>query len=189
MSLSVRTALFALAALGAVAFATVRITRAAEQKSTEQAPVERGVTPAQAAVTLAKLHAPSGFRQVATCRFAEPRFAQKCFWTPHSLMLDARTLARVSASWPARAGVDPLIDFCSTPHRSRAGIVRGHCNWELELGPELVIASADLLKVPSGRPTRKVAEALRYWRQGTEIRLTVIGHWPHDKPPTSAPHL
>jgi hypothetical protein len=98
-------------------------------------------------------------------------------------VLDARTLERISASWTARAGVNPLLDFCSTPHGNRAGIVLGHCNWELEVGPELVAASADLLKVPSGPPTRKVAEALRYWRRGTEIQLTVIGHWPHDKAP------
>jgi hypothetical protein len=185
--LPVRTTLLALAALAAVGFATVRITWAAEQKPTEveQPLPEREVTSAQAAVTLAKLHAPPGFRQVATCRFVEPRLAQKCFWTPSTLVLDARTRERISASWPAKASVDPLIDFCSRPHHNRAGIVLGFCNWGLELGPELVSASADLLKVPSGRPTRKVAEALPYWRRGTEIRLTVIGHWPHDKAPAS----
>jgi hypothetical protein len=190
MPLYVRTTLLAVAALAALALAAVRITHAAEHRSIVEPPrPERSATPAQAAATLARLHAPPGFRQVATCRFAEPATAQKCFWTPRALVLDARTLERISASWPARAGVDPLLDFCSTPHRNRAGIVLGHCSWELELGPELVDAFADLLEVPSGHPTQKVAEALRYWRRGTEIRLAIIGHWPHDKAPVSALHL
>ncbi len=187
--LYIRTTLLAVAALVAVGFATVRITRAAEQKPTEMERPTREVTPAQAAATLAKLHPPPGFRQVTTCRFAEPRTARKCFWTPRALVLDARTLERISAFWPARAGVDPLLDLCSTSHRNRAGIVLGHCTWELELGPELVVASANLLKVPPGAPTGKVAEALRYWRRGTEIKLTVIGHWPRDKVPKDASSL
>jgi pimeloyl-ACP methyl ester carboxylesterase len=191
VALPARTTLLALAALAAVAFASVRITRAAlKPAKVEQTQPEREATPAQAAATLAKLHAPPGFRQVTTCRFPEARFAQKCFWTPRTLVLDTQTLERVSATWPAQAGADPLFDPCSTmPHRNREGILWGHCNWELELGPELVIASADSVKVPAGHPTPKVAELLRSWRRGTEIRLTVIGHWPHDEAPASAPRL
>jgi hypothetical protein len=142
----------------------------------------------QAAATLSKLHAPPGFRQVKTCRFAEPQYSQKCFWTERVLPLDAQTLERISAYWPARAGVDPLLDFCSRSHRDRAGIAIGSCSWELELGPELVGAAADTLQVPPGPPTQKVAGALRYWRRGTEVRLTVIGHWPHDKAPPERPN-
>src|SRR5271157_586304 len=139
MSLPLRTALLAAAALAAVGFAAVRITHASEQKPVEveePARPERSATPAQAAATLAKLHAPPGFRQVNSCRFPFGTGAEECFWTPRALALDARTLERISASWPARAGVDTLLDFCSRPHHHRGGIVMGHCNWELELGPE-----------------------------------------------------
>jgi hypothetical protein len=192
MPLPVRTTLLALAALAAVGFAAVRISHAAEQKpvDVEQARPEREVTPAQAATTLAKLGPPPGFRQVQHCRFADPDFAKKCFWTPRALDLDAPTLERISASWPARAGVDPLLDFCAGPHRHRAGIVMGYCSWELELGPELVAVASDSVFVPS-RSTRTptAAKVLRYWRRGTEIRLTVIGHWPHHKAPASALRL
>jgi hypothetical protein len=192
MPLPVRTTLLALTALAAVGFAAVRITHAAEPKpvAVEQARPEREVTPAQAAATLAKLGPPPGFRQVQHCRFADRGFAEKCFWTPRALDLDVPTPERISASWPARAGVDPLLDFCFGPHRDRAGIVMGHCTWELELGPELVAVSSDSVFVPSGSTrTPTGAKALRYWRRGTEIKLTVIGHWPHDKTPASALRL
>jgi hypothetical protein len=187
MSLPLRTTLLAAAALAAVGFAAVRITHAAEQKPivAEQARPEREVTPAQAAATLAKLGPPPGFRQVQHCRFADRGFAEKCFWTPRALDLDAATLERISVSWPARAGVDPLLDFCFGPHRHRAGIVMSHCTWELELGPELVAVFSDSVFVPSGSTrTPTAAKVLRYWRGGTEIRLTVIGHWPHDRAPS-----
>jgi hypothetical protein len=192
MLLPVRIALLALAALTAVGFAAVRITDAAEQKpiAVEHAGPEREVTPAQAAATLAKLGPPPGFRQVQQCRFADRGFAEKCFWTPRTLDLDVPTLERISASWPARADVDPLLDFCFGHHRDRAGIVMGHCTWELELGPELVAVSSDSVFVPSGSTrTPTAAQVLRYWRRGTEIKLTVIGHWPHDKAPASALRL
>ena len=66
----------------------------------------------------------------------------------------------------------------------------GHCNWELELGPELVAVSSDSVLVPAGSTrTPTAAKVLRYWRRGTEIKLTVIGHWPHDKAPASALRL
>jgi hypothetical protein len=185
MPLRARTVVLAVAALGAVAFATVRIARAAEQNPTvaEQTRPEREATPGQAAATLAMLHSPPGFRRVTKCRFAEAGAAEKCFWSPRGLVLDARTLERVSASWPARAGMRPNIDGCYGPHRAPSGIVLGHCNWELEIGRELVLASMNLLEVPSGPPTPKVAQALRYWRRGTEIRLRVIGHWRDGKAP------
>jgi hypothetical protein len=189
MSLPLRTALLAAAALAAAGFAAVRITHAAEQKpvAVEQARPERSATPAQAAATLAKLHVPPGFRQVKPCRFAERGAAEKCFWTPRALDLDAHKLERISAVWPARAGVNPLLDGCFRPRHHKAGIVMGHCNWELELGPELVVVFANSVFVPT-RSTRTptVAKVLRYWRRGTEIRLSVIGHWPHDKAPSSS---
>jgi hypothetical protein len=192
MPLPVRTALLAVAALAALALAAVRITHAAEQKpiAVEQARPERSATPAQAAATLAKLHAPPGFRQVKSCRFPFGTGAEKCFWTPRALVLNAKTLERISASWPARAGVDPLLDFCSAPHHHPAGIVMGHCNWELELGPELVAVSSDSVLVPTrSARTPTAAKVLRYWRRGTEITLGVIGHWPHDRAPASALRL
>ena len=135
MPLPVRTALLAVAAFAALALAAVRITSAAEQKpvAVEQAQPEREVTPAQAATTLAKLGPPPGFRQVQHCRFADRGFAEKCFWTPRALDLDVPTLERISASWPARAGVVPLLDFCLGPHHDRAGIVMGHCTGSLNL--------------------------------------------------------
>jgi hypothetical protein len=188
MPLPLRTTLLAAAALAAVGFAAVRITHAAEQKpvAVEQAGPERSATPAQAAATLAKLYAPPGFRQVKSCRFPFGAVAEKCFWNPRALVLDARTLERISASWPARAGVDPLLDFCSGPHHDRGGIVMGHCNWELELGPELVAVSSDSVFVPSGSTRKPIdAKVLRYWRRGTEITLGVIGHLPHDKAPAA----
>lgn len=180
--------LLALAALAALGFAAVRITHAAEQKPVGQP--EREVTPAQAAATLAKLSPPAGFRQVQHCRFADRGVTEKCFWTPRTLDLEVPTLERISASWPARAGVDPLLDFCFGPHRDRAGIVMGHCSWELELGPELVTVFSNSVFVPSRSiRTPTGAKVLRYWRRGTEIKLTVIGHWPHDKVPASALRL
>lgn len=136
MPLPVRTALLAVAALAALALAAVRITSAAEHKTiaVESAEPQRSATPAQAAATLAKLNAPAGFRQVKSCRFRNPVVvAEKCFWTPRALALDAQTLARISASWSARAGVVPLLDSCFGPRHHRGGIVVGHCNWELEL--------------------------------------------------------
>jgi hypothetical protein len=187
MPLPVRTALLALAALG---LAAVRITSAAEHKTVvvqESAGPERSATPTQAAATLAKLHAPPGFRQVKSCRFPFSAVAEKCFWTPRALVLDARTLERISASWPARAGVVPLLDFCFGRRHHRGGIVMGHCSWELELGPELVAVSSDSVFVPAGSTrTPTAAKVLRYWRRGTEIKLAVIGHWPHDKAPRAA---
>jgi hypothetical protein len=192
MPLPVRTALLAVAALAALALAAVRITSAADHKTivVESAGPQRSATLAQAAATLAKLHAPPGFRQVKSCRFPDSAVAEKCFWTPRALVLDARTLERISASWPARAGVVPLLDFCSGPRRHRGGIVMGHCTWELELGPELVAVSYDSVLVPAGSTrTPTAAKVLRYWRRGTEIKLAVIGHWPHDKAPASALRL
>jgi hypothetical protein len=57
-----------------------------------------------------------------------------------------------------------------------------HCSWELEAGPELVTVSADSVLVPArSTQTPDGVKVLRYWRRGTEIRLHVIGHWPHDK--------
>jgi hypothetical protein len=192
MPLPVRTALLAVAALAALALAAVRITSAAEHKIivAESAGPERSATPAQAAATLAKLHAPPGFRQVKSCRFRDSAVAEKCFWTPRALVLDAQTLERISASWPARAGVVPLLDFCSGPRHIREGIVMAHCNWELELGPERVSVASDSVLVPAGStrmPT--AAKVLRYWRRGTEIKLVVIGHGPNDKAPASALRL
>ena len=64
----------------------------------------------------------------------------------------------------------------------------GHCNWELELGPELVAVSANSVFVPTRSTRTPTAEkVLRYWRRGTEITLSVIGHWPQDKAPTGHP--
>jgi len=193
MPLPVRTALLAVAALAALALAAVRITSAAEHRTiaAESAEPRRSATPAQAAATLAKLNAPAGFRQVKSCRFPDSVVvAEKCFWTPRALALDAQTLERISASWPARAGVVPLLDFCFGPRHDRGGIVVGQCSWELELGPELVAASSDSVFVPAGSTrTPTAAKLLRYWRRGTEIKLTVIGHWPDDKAPPSALRL
>lgn len=188
MVLPLRTALLAAAAVAALGFAVVRITHAAEQQPVEvepTRPVERSATPTQAAATLAKLHAPPGFRQIEPCRLAEKGAAEKCFWTPRALALNVHAAARISAVWPARAGVDPLLDFCPRAHHDRHGIMRGLCTWELELGPELVDVSANSTLIPA-RSTRTpfAKKVLHYWRRGTEIRLNVIGHWPHDKPPS-----
>jgi hypothetical protein len=66
----------------------------------------------------------------------------------------------------------------------------GFCTWELELGPELVDVSSNSVLVPAGSTrTPTAAKVLRYWRRGTEIRLSVVGHWPHDKEPSSALRL
>jgi hypothetical protein len=139
---------------------------------------------------LAKLHAPPGFRDVKSCRFPDSAIAEKCFWTTRALVLDAQTLERISATWPARASVVPLLDFCSDPHNHRGGIAIDHCSWELELGPELVAVFADSVLVPAGSTrTPTAAKVLRYWRRGTEINMAVIGHWPHDKTPASALRL
>jgi hypothetical protein len=193
MPLPVRTALLAVAALAALALAAVRITSAAERRAivVESAEPQRSATPAQAAATLAKLKAPAGFRQVKSCRFPNPVVvAEKCFWAPRALVLDTQTLERISASWPARAGVVPFLDFCFGPRHHRGGIVAGHCTWELELGPELVAVSSDSVFVPAGSTRTPTAKKwLRYWRRGTEIKLAVIGHWPHDKAPPSALRL
>jgi hypothetical protein len=192
MPLSVRTALLAVAALAAVAFAAVRISSAHRTVEWEPEPARREVTPAQAAATLAKLGPPPGFRQVG-CAFpiaAQEAFAQRCYLNPHALVLDPQTLRRISASWPARAGVVPLLDFCSGPHHWKGGLVLRHCSWHLELGIELIGVVSDSLLVPPGPPrTRIAAKALRYWRRGTEISLTVAGHWPHGKAPASALRL
>jgi hypothetical protein len=65
-----------------------------------------------------------------------------------------------------------------------------HCNWGLELGPELVTVKSDSVFIPArSLRTPTAAKVLRYWRRGTEIKLTVIGHWPHDKAPASALRL
>jgi hypothetical protein len=191
MPLSVRTALLAVAALAALALAAVRITHASEPKAVnEPTGRERSATPAQAAATLAKLHAPPGFRLLKSCRVPDGSVAEKCFWAPRALTIDGREAQRISDSWPARAGYDPLLDFCFGPHRLKGGIVMGHCNWELELGPELVTVASDSVLVPArSRRTAEAAKVLRYWRSGTEIKLGVIGHWPHDKVPASAPRL
>jgi hypothetical protein len=192
MALATRTALLAVAALAAVGLAAVRITNAAEHRTivVESAGPERSATPAQAAATLAKLHAPPGFGEVAHCRFADPTAAEKCFWSPRALVLDGRHAQRISDSWPARAGYDPLLDFFFGPHRDKAGIVMSHATWELELGPELVSVFADSVFVPTGSlRTPTAARVLRYWRRGTEVRLAVIGHWPHDRAPASALRL
>ena len=193
MPLPVRAALLAVAVLAALTAAAVRITHAAQPKTIYEAPTpERSATPAQAAATLAKLNAPPGFLQVKTCRFAERGGAdkEKCFWTPRALTIDGREAQQISDSWPARAGYDPLLDFCFRPHRHKSGIVMGHCTWELELGPELVTVMSDTVLIPArSRRTPQAAKVLRHWRAGTEIRLDVIGHWPHDKVPASAPRI
>jgi hypothetical protein len=192
MPLPKRTALLAVAAVAALALAAVRITSAAEHTTivVESAEPQRSATPAQAAATLAKLHAPPGFRQVKDCRFPDSAIAEKCFWTPRALVLDAQTLERISAAWPARAGVVPFLDVCSSSRHHRRRIVIGRCNWALELGPELVVVSSDSVLIPAGSTrTPTAAKVLRYWRRGTEIKLAVIGHWPHDKVPTSALRL
>jgi len=179
VSLLARTTFLALAALAAVALAAVRITNAAEHKTivTEPAAPTREVTAAQAAATLAKLRPPPGFRQVKQCRFPDRDFTQKCFWTPHALVIDAHAVSRMAAFWRSRAGGIPLLEGCSGPHHWRGGLVLRHCNWGLELGPERVGVSSDSLLAPPGPPrTRTATKALRYWRRGTEIRMTVIGH-------------
>lgn len=62
----------------------------------------------------------------------------------------------------------------------------GYCTWELELGPERVAVFSNSVLVPAGSThTPTAAKVLRYWRRGTEIQLSVIGHWPHDKEPSS----
>jgi hypothetical protein len=186
MSSPVRTALLAVAAVAAVGVAAVRITSAAEHRTivVESARPEREVTPAQAAATLAKLDTPPGFRQVRDCRFAQREFTQKCFWIPHALELDAQSIGLMAAFWHVQAGGIPLLDGCYGPHHWPEGMVLSHCSWELEVGRERVSASSDSLLVPPGRArTRFARKALRYWRSGTEVRLTVIGHWPHGKAP------
>lgn len=165
MSLPARTALLALAALAALAVAAVRITSAAEHKTVvaERAAPTREVTPAQAAATLAKLRAPPGFRHVTQCRFAEARYAQRCFWTPRALEIDAHAVRRVSAFWGLPALGGPLLSGCSGPHHWRGGLVLRHCSWALELGPEAVLVYSDSLFVPPGPVrARTAAKALRY---------------------------
>jgi hypothetical protein len=189
MPVPVRTALLAVAALAAVAFAAVRITNAHTTIEREPEPPHREVTPAQAAATLAKLHAPPGFRQV-TCHFADREFAQKCYLNPHALVLNTKTLLRLSATWPARAGVVELLDFCGGPHHWKYGLALRHCSWHLEVGIELVGVSSNSLRVPPGRAqTQFGRKVLRSWRRGTEIELTVAGHWPGGKAPKNALRL
>jgi len=188
--LPVRTALLAIAALAALALAAVRITHAAEHTSTvaESRRPERSATPAEAAATLAALHAPRGFRPVTSCRFAESGVTEKCFWTPRVLDLDAHKLERIAAAWQPRAGVVSDIDSCSGPRRHRAGIVMGHCSWALEFGSQLVVVYADSVFVPRrSRRTPIARKVLRYWRSGTEVRL-VIGRGPHGRVPASVLH-
>jgi hypothetical protein len=189
MPLPFRTALLAVAAFAALAFAAVRITNAHRTFEREPEAPRREVTPAQAAATLAKFHTPPGFRQVRDCRFALHEAAQKCFWTPRALAFDVNAANRMAAFWRLRALGDPLIDGCYEPHW-KGGVVLRHCNWELEVGPELVGAKADSLLVPPGRARTRIARrALRSWRRGTEVRLTVFGHWPHGTAPKNALHL
>jgi hypothetical protein len=175
MPLPVRTTLLAVAALAAVALAAVRITSAAEHRTTaEPATPERKVTQAQAAATLAKLHAPPGFRQVTPCRFPEEN--QKCFWTPRALVIDVREAGRIAASEGTRAVGLPLISGCFGPSHLKGGLVHRHCAWNLELGRELVDVFSDSLRAPPGPPrTRFARKAFRIWRRGTEISMTVIG--------------
>jgi hypothetical protein len=184
--LALRSALLALAALAAVAVAAVRITNAAEHRTivAEQAGPEREVTPTQAAATLSKLHSPPGFRQVTQCRFPERDRAEKCFWTPHALPIDVQAIRRIAAFWREQAVGIPLLSGCFGARHWRGGMVFRHCNWDLELGPELVAVFSDSLLVPHGRERTRIArKALRYWRRGTEIHLVVIGHWPRTGPP------
>jgi hypothetical protein len=188
MPVPIRTALLTVAALAAVGIAAARITSAAEHRSfaAESTP-HREVTPDQAAATLARFAPPPGFRPVRQCRFQDASFAAKCFWTPRALPIDAPAVRRLSRSWGLQALGRPFLDGCSGPRDWREGMVIRHCNWALEAGPELVDAAADSLSVPPGRArTRFARKALRYWRSGTELRLTVIGHWPHDKGPTQS---
>jgi hypothetical protein len=178
MPLLTRTALLAVAALAAVGFAAVRITHAAEHRTIAVEPESphREVAPAQAAATLAKLNTPPGFRQVRDCRFAERDSAQKCFWTPRALAIDVTAANRMAAFWRVRAGGIPGLDGCFAPHHWKGGMVLRHCNWELEVGPELVSVLSDSLLVPHGGARAHFArKALRYWRSGTEVRPRVIG--------------
>jgi hypothetical protein len=150
----------------------------------ERAGPRREVTAAQAAATLARLHAPAGFSEVSRCRFAERGSAQKCFWTARALPIDAPAIRRIVTFERARPWPASLLAGCSGPHHWHQGLVLRACHWAFELGPELVLLSVDSLLVPPGRARSRFAlRALRWWRSGTEIRMTVIGHWPHDKEP------
>jgi hypothetical protein len=182
MPLPVRAALLAVAALAALAFAAVRITSAADHRTTEQESPKREVTAPQAAATLAKLQAPPGFREIAPCRF--PQQYQKCFWTPHALDVDVPEAERIAAAQHTRAVGIPLISGCHGSLHPKGGIVLRACAWNLEIGPELLAVFTNTLSMPPGPPrTRKARKALRYWRRGTEIQMVVIGHWPHGKEP------
>jgi hypothetical protein len=183
MPIWTRTALLAVAALGAVALAAVRITSAAEHKTivVEEAPRVREVTLAQAAATLTKLHPPPGFR-VRACH--ERADADKCFWTPRVFAVGTRTMRRIVVFERARPSSGPL-DGCLPAHHYRAGLVLRACAWGLELGRELVMFTSTSLLAPPGKPKTRIArKVLSSWRRGTEIEMTVIGHWPHDKVPS-----
>jgi hypothetical protein len=186
MPLPVRTMLLAVATLAAVAFAAVRITSAAEHRTAGAAPStpERQVTPAEAAATLAKLRPPPGFRQIKDCRFRETN--QKCFWTPRALLIDDQTMHRVVAFEQAQPRPTLLDSGCFAPHRWRGALVVRSCHAAVEFGPERITIFSESLAAPPGRPrTRTAAKAFRAWRRGTEIRMAVIGHWPHGTAPPS----
>jgi hypothetical protein len=190
--LPLRTALLAAAATAATALAVVRITSAAEHRTLagESAAPERSATPAQAAATLAKLHAPPGFREGRELPLSGLRRRRK-------VLLDSpRTRSRRS---DARADLGDLASASRRRTPSRFLLrpsqpQRRNSDRPLQLGartwPELVAVFADSVLVPAGSTrTPTAAKVLRYWRRGTEINLAVIGHWSHDKAPASALRL
>src|SRR5690348_5124240 len=124
MPMPARTALVAVAALAAVAFAAVRSSNAHTTVVLERGPPQREVTAAQAAATLARLSPPPGFRQVA-CRFHE-RY-QKCVWTPRALPIDAQTIRYLAAVEHAKL-FDALLTQCFRPHRLRGGLLLRTCS-------------------------------------------------------------
>ena len=189
MPLTIRTTLVAVAALAAIAFAAVRITRAAEHRTTaETATPQREVTPAQAAATLSKLRPPPGFRPITPCRFPERN--QECFWTPRALNIYLAEAERIAAAEGTRAVGLPGISGCFGSTHPKGGVVLRACAWNLEIGPELVDVFTNSLSIPPGPPrTQRARKALRYWRPGTEVRMAVVGHWAHDKVPKGAPSL
>jgi hypothetical protein len=172
MSRRVQTAVLAVAALGSLAFAGVRIGHAARSSSVLQWQVPvYGSTPAAEAATLKALRVPPAFHRAERCTEGE------CFVLRRSLPLDVATSDQVAEDF----GVKVASTFAARRAVECGVIVHSVCHVEGIVGGEYV---AVWLHRPEVRThERRSGRTVSRFRvmQGTEVEVSVLGRCLHPK--------
>jgi hypothetical protein len=168
----------ALAAFASVGFAAFRIATAVGNAGAPDEGASLSATSAEQARTLARLHAPPGFRKESCSKLKEKEAPAVCFFDPRPISINDSWMRRAVIGVGLDAWAEGDLGSCLHPAsfgvrglRFRACAARGH------LGREEVSLFAHSLKVPR-RPThlKGVRKAERYWVIGTELTVVDGGH-------------